>query len=156
LLLLYLAVYYIIIIFYPRQSLFSAHTHTTHTLLFHRLLHLWVFTIYDTGCICQHWTVRAVYTSTCYLLLSTKVFMCNLTPPLPYHLLSSKNSHGLSKLALAVFYGGYATAENPVKHAPQISEVQFWCHTKFLALPYFSWYEIPLLLLTLNRTPSRP
>jgi len=30
LLLLYFAVYYIIIIFYPRQSLFSAHTHTTH------------------------------------------------------------------------------------------------------------------------------
>jgi len=29
-LLLYSAVYYIIIIFYPRQSLFSAHTHTTH------------------------------------------------------------------------------------------------------------------------------
>jgi len=27
---LYFAVYYIIIIFYPRQSLFSAHTHTTH------------------------------------------------------------------------------------------------------------------------------
>jgi len=33
LLLLYFAVYYIIIIFYPRQSLFSAHTHTTHNIL---------------------------------------------------------------------------------------------------------------------------
>lgn len=107
-------------------------------LLFHRLLHLWVFTIYDTGCICQHWTVRAVYTSTCYLLLSTKVFMCNLTPPLPYHLLSSKNSHGLSKLALAVFYGGYATAENPVKT----------CSTNFRGSVLMS-YQIPCVAIFL-------
>jgi len=34
LLLLYSAVYYIIIIFYPRQSLFSAHTHTTHNIVY--------------------------------------------------------------------------------------------------------------------------
>jgi len=34
LLLLYFAVSYIIIIFYPRQSLFSAHTHTTHNSMF--------------------------------------------------------------------------------------------------------------------------
>jgi len=84
------------------------------------------------------WTVKAVNTSTCYLLLSTKVFMCNLTPPLPYHLLSSKNSHGLSKLALAVFYGGYATAENPVKT----------CSTNFRGSVLMS-YQIPRVAIFL-------
>jgi len=48
--LLYFAVCYIIIIFYPRQSLFSAHTHTTHNNVFNSIyLHnAWTY-LHDFG-----------------------------------------------------------------------------------------------------------